>query len=298
MATIRDTIAFIVNHPLNRGHELGALWRFVAWQIGTRLVPGPVVVPFVDNARLLVRRGVTRATGSVFTGLHELGQMAFVLHLLRPDDVLLDVGANVGSYTILGGAEVGCRCLSFEPVASTYRELLGNARLNDVGDRVTCINAALGSSPGHVRISTGLGPMNQVVLDRDSGVIVPVQTRDYQPVGDSRCVVKMDVEGDETEVVAGGHKLLSNPRTLAVVMELGRSGAGYGFDASALHVRRTDWGYTPMKCDPISRALSRGRIDSHNTFIHVRDDRLVRQRLATARRSTARRDRVHGREYS
>lgn len=44
--------------------------------------------------------------------------MALVLHLLRPTDLFIDVGANIGSYTILAGAAVGAKYLSYEPIPS------------------------------------------------------------------------------------------------------------------------------------------------------------------------------------
>ena len=47
--------------------------------------------------------GMTGATGNVYCGLHEFEDMALVLHALRPRDLFVDVGANVGSYTVLGG---------------------------------------------------------------------------------------------------------------------------------------------------------------------------------------------------
>ena len=46
--------------------------------------------------------------------------MALVLHVLRPDDVFVDIGANVGSYTILGGGAAGADCISIEPIPSTF----------------------------------------------------------------------------------------------------------------------------------------------------------------------------------
>jgi hypothetical protein len=98
-----NTLRFIVEHPLNSGKRLASLRRFAAWQIGSRLVPGPVVVEFVGGTRLLVAPGQTGATGNLYAGLHELPEMAFVLHLLRPGDLFVDIGANIGSYTPLVG---------------------------------------------------------------------------------------------------------------------------------------------------------------------------------------------------
>ena len=81
--SILNTLSFLLNHPLSQGRKLATLRRFAAWQIGARLVPGPVACPFANGSSLLVRPGMTGATGNLYVGLHEFADMAFVLHVLR-----------------------------------------------------------------------------------------------------------------------------------------------------------------------------------------------------------------------
>lgn len=107
---------FMLNHPLNQGSIRSTLKRFLYWQLGSRLVMGDVLVPFVDNTLLRVRPGMTGATCNIYVGLHEFEDMAFVLHLLRSGDLFVDIGANIGSYTVLAGGAVGAKCISVEPI--------------------------------------------------------------------------------------------------------------------------------------------------------------------------------------
>ena len=44
-----DILRFVTRHPLNASHKGAAVARFVRWQLGSRLVPGPVLVPFVNG---------------------------------------------------------------------------------------------------------------------------------------------------------------------------------------------------------------------------------------------------------
>ena len=74
------SLIFILRHPLNRRHPGAALARWLRWQLGCRLLPGPAVVPFVNGLCLIVQRGMTGATGNVYCGLHEFEDMALVLH--------------------------------------------------------------------------------------------------------------------------------------------------------------------------------------------------------------------------
>jgi hypothetical protein len=51
--SLLNTLSFLLNHPLSQGRKLATLRRFVAWQIGARLVPGPVACPFANGSWLL-----------------------------------------------------------------------------------------------------------------------------------------------------------------------------------------------------------------------------------------------------
>jgi hypothetical protein len=55
-------------------------------------------------------------TGNLYAGLHEFSEMGFLLHLLRQNDLFVDVGANLGSYTVLASAVCQARNIAFEPV--------------------------------------------------------------------------------------------------------------------------------------------------------------------------------------
>src|SRR6266849_8995171 len=106
------TLAFIVSHPLNQSRPLAALGRFAAWQVASRVCP-EIEFEWIEGAKLIVSRGMTGATGNIYCGLHEFVEMAFLLRLLRPTDLFLDVGANLGSYKILATKVCGARAIAF-----------------------------------------------------------------------------------------------------------------------------------------------------------------------------------------
>lgn len=109
MKNLFRSVRFVWNHPLNRSARFAALGRVIRWQIASRLVPGPIALPFVKDTYLFATRGMTGATGNWYCGLHEYEDMSFVLHTLKPGDLFVDVGANIGSYSVLaaGGGGTG-----------------------------------------------------------------------------------------------------------------------------------------------------------------------------------------------
>src|SRR5258707_13161636 len=130
-----NVVKFVISHPLNRDHKLRSIVRLAKWQIGSRLVPGEVVYHWVNGSKFLVRTGETGLTGNIYVGLHEFSDMGFLLHFLRKGDLFVDVGANVGSYTILACAAVVRRGLAFEPMPSTYWRLVGSVSMSHLYER-------------------------------------------------------------------------------------------------------------------------------------------------------------------
>ena len=151
-----NLLLFVWRHPLNRNGKWAALLRVLRWQLAARLLPGPMGLPFVEDTFLFARRGMTGATGNWYCGLHEVREMAFVLHLLREDDHFLDVGANIGSYTILAGGGVGARVTAVEPIPETFAHLERNVALNGLASQVRTCRLGLSDQTSILRFTTGL----------------------------------------------------------------------------------------------------------------------------------------------
>lgn len=282
-----QTLRFMVNHPLNREKRIAALFRFLKWQIGSRLVPGPVITPFVENTWLIVASGMTGATGNLYCGLHEFTDMGFVLHALRKDDLFIDVGANIGSYTVLASGCCGARSISIEPIPSSYERLCANIRLNDLGALVEAHCIGAGSESAELVFTDCMDTVNHVLARGESNLgsrPVSVRSLDWVLGPLQPTLIKIDVEGYETEVFEGATKALQSSQLLAVLMELNGSGLRYGYDETALHAKMLALGFQGCRYDPIRRSLSavlEGESFSDNR-LYVRDFEGVMARVLDA----------------
>jgi len=285
---IFNTFDFLINHPLCKNNKLEALRRWLYWQIGSRLVSGEVAIKFVDDAKLLVTPGMTGATGNIYCGLHEFEDMSFLLHLLRKDDLFVDVGANIGSYTILAGAVRRAHCIAIEPIPATVRYLQQNINLNGINNLVKVYNMGIGEKPGKLRFTSHLDTMNHVITESaeiTSDIIeIEVTSIDLALSGLSPTLIKIDVEGFEDSVIAGSEKtLLAEPLT-AIIMELNGSGKKYGVDDQSLIKKMLDYGFQAFAYLPFERKLmsvERGNARSGNTLF-IRNIKQVKERLVEA----------------
>lgn len=261
-------LKFISRHPLNRAAPLHAIGRFIRWQVASRLVPGPIYMPFVDGTGLMLRRGMAGATGNWYCGLHDPDEMAFILHALRPDDVFADIGANVGSYTVLAGGVVGATVITAEPLPATFDRLMANIRVNSLEQRVEAHCCGLSDRLGEIEFTVGLDTMNRVASPNESlpTQSVPIVTLDAL-CGDRRpTVIKIDVEGHEMAVLGGAAEVLASPDVQAVLMETNGSGERYGSSDDAIIGRLRDHGFTACRYDWQTRSISPVERGGSNTI--------------------------------
>jgi FkbM family methyltransferase len=148
--------------------------------------------------------------------------------LARPGDVFVDVGANMGYYTIRIGARVGPqgRVYSFEPNPHMFGFLSDNVMINAFEGRSRLFKAAVGAEAGESwfsfeRREPGGGSVHDDRRDVDDELRVPVISLDDtiapdQPVN----LIKIDVEGFEPQVLSGMKGLLARCPDAAVVVEM------------------------------------------------------------------------------
>jgi len=271
-------LKFIWNHPLNANGRLSAIGRFLRWQVGSRLLPGSIALPFVDGYRLFAERGMAGATGNWYCGLHETSEMGFCLHALLPTDYFLDVGANIGSYSVLAGGAVGANVIAIEPIPSTFAHLQRNILLNELGERVRCERIGLSDRATVLRFTDLLDTTNHVLAHGEElqGIEVPVRTLD-DVVGDAvPAIIKIDVEGHELAVLNGASETLADRRCLAILMETNGSGARYGTSDGMLFDIMRRYGFEPYTYAPLTRTLMRGA--GENT-IFIRNFVAVSERI-------------------
>ena len=289
LASLSGTWRFFRQHPLTRDDLGPTFGRYLRWQIGSRVLGHPVLVPFVGDTKLLARSGETSVTGNIYCGLAEFEDMAFVLHLLRADDVFDDIGANIGTYTILG-ALTGAQVVAFEPIPSTFERLRANLRVNGLQDRVRGENVGLGDHADTIRFTASLDTINRVATPDDRGdtVDVPVRRLDDYLADAPPTLIKMDVEGYEIRVLDGARKTLAHSSLQAMIVEVNENGRRFGHAPDDIAERIKSYGFKSCAYDPLTRqlteihgALGAGVADNQ---IFVRDIAWAASRLRDAPR--------------
>ena len=164
---------------------------------------------------------------ALMSGGFEVPETEWLLGRVRPGTTAIDVGANVGMFTVpLGGAAE--HVLAFEPAPSNVERLEDNLRRNGLGN-VSVRAAAVGERAGRLVLHLGDDSMFHSTVEvaerRGTGDELEVEATTLDDAWRAAgtpvvSVLKVDVEGGEPRVLRGASKLLASQRP-ALLLEAG-----------------------------------------------------------------------------
>ena len=225
---------------------------------GTYVGNGRVLVYLETGGRLYVSADdLTLVPELLKTGIYDVPFTRFLHRTLTPNSTFVDVGANVGLFSIIGGylAWTG-QVIAYEPAPALHALLRDNVAANWLNGRVRIRPVAVGRGPGravfgfpvtmHMLGGIDLTPASFAALYPGVEVLeteVEVVCLDDE-LADAGHVdlVKIDVEGGEAEVLRGMRGLVANRRVSRVSLEVRRDAfdrnrAGAGWDDLADELR-------------------------------------------------------------
>lgn len=138
-------------------------------------------------------------------------------------DTFIDIGACIGEYDIWLASQ-GVQCIAFEPV--NYKAIEANIKLNNVQDNIKLFACGLGSKQEKVNFNIMSTVTGSSYIDRnsaDEGSIPIERFDDLIPQmnlsREKNIIVKLDVEGMETEVLEGARQFITTYPNLRVIFE-------------------------------------------------------------------------------
>ena len=204
-------------------------------------------------------------------------ESTFVSNNVTEGTVFLDVGANIGYFSMLAAQQKAGKVLAIEPAPRTYEMLRRNVEHNMLGDIIEPLGVALGCKEHKTKFVCSLGPKNHIEyhienVHRDLPTIeVDVTTLDNllqkRKQIDKVDIIKVDIEGAEYAFLQGAVKTLKTFKPI-VMMEIEEHRL-VKFDATADSIFNfmNDLGYKYLsvgedsitKASTCSEDLKRGR---------------------------------------
>lgn len=151
-----------------------------------------------------------------------------LMSLLREEDTVYDIGANVGVYSILLGKKMGNsgKVFAFEPESESLKKIKENIKLNNL-ENINIIDKALGDSASFANLyisqTTGNFSLENIYeKEAKSESVEVVKGDDFVEKNNLPIpnIVKIDVEGYEYRVLRGLKKSLEKPECRIICCEI------------------------------------------------------------------------------
>jgi len=180
------------------------------------------VIPYDGDSKIHIDTSSFIEWVVFFFGYYEKQIVDLIKKYMPVGGTLVDVGANVGTMTLIG-AKRG-KVYAFEPLPAIAERLEDNVALNGFGERVFIIRSAASDSEGEVRFkeqasndsNRGTGSIRG-----DGNLIVKTTTIDaVVPPTEHVDVIKIDAEGHDARVLIGAQKTIERCKPVLIVEDL------------------------------------------------------------------------------
>lgn len=178
-----------------------------------RMIPERIVLPTGET--LCLNQDDAVVSGALFLGAYETAMTKIFLTRLRPNITFVDVGANLGYYTVLACGKVG-RIIAFEPAGENVAILRRNVEANGAAN-VSVIQSGIGDAVETRRLSLDADNKGKHSLVEGEGkseeIAITTLDRALSDLGIDRVdLIKMDIEGWEAHAFAGMAETLRRGR--------------------------------------------------------------------------------------
>lgn len=189
----------------------------------------------------------------IAAGRWEPQETSLARWLVEPGETVIDVGANVGYYTVLLAREVGPsgKVYAFEPEPVNF-DLLERGVAANAYTNVTAEQLALSDSNGSLKLylaaeNKGDHRIAPAVEDRESIEIRAVPLDEYLPAQERVHFIKVDTQGAEGLIVAGMQRVLAENPDLVLILEFWPEGLkNTGSSADQLLANLAQLGFSEM----------------------------------------------------
>jgi len=245
----------LVDAPYNKKRPLFALRRFIYWKLIRLLKLKNIKYPLWENRALFLNYDSLQSMWIMYNYILDWEEFNLIRNYVQPGDQLLDVGANVGAYSVWMSKFISApgRLHSFEPDAANYQKLENNVAANKIESLINTNQCALSDLDGVLKFTTGLDRLNHIAsMPGDNVVSVPSKKLDsyFNANGISRVTyMKIDVEGFEYTVLKGAHEILSGKRIEIIQLEINDAVQNAGITVDVLLKLLREYDYSLCQYD-------------------------------------------------
>jgi len=273
-------LRWLFSHEICRKHPFRAFWRLIRWEL-LRLTNGQLTYEYDADflITLLPNEGASRLT--YYFGVSEPELFRVYNEFLKPGMTVVDAGANIGLHSLFFSKRVGegGKVYAFEPSSKIFSRLMAHIRDNQLKN-IEALCLALGAKQGTAEVVDNEEDTSRTFLRSDlsdSGETSTVTVETLDLFARFRGLekidfLKVDVEGFESEILAGALQLLTRHAIKVIQVELDERSLGRaGSEKSTVVSLLIKQNYALCHWNSSTRRFERATKESYNSFFVAPD---------------------------
>jgi FkbM family methyltransferase len=250
-----------------------------------RNTPLQTIKNVMGNVKMTVNPSTYMGGQIYWCGFHQLSELIYLKEWLKPNMVVIDIGANQGEFSMLAGKILTHgEVISFEPVTEYFNLLSANKTLNNL-ENITCCQFGLSETNESLPIYTSLAETHQNNIHDGLSTLYKSDERDHlQEVIEIKILdeyltthsinrldlIKIDIEGSELYALKGAKNTIATykPNILIEVSVNNYANAGYTVEDLLLFLN--PFGYEPFKIKrgkPVSIGINELTVEGDYLFV-------------------------------
>lgn len=224
MISFFNTVSIFYRNPFINPNL--AIIRHIFWQLRKIFNLFPCRLRLKNFKIIIKNRDIANGCGGLINamGYYDPNNMYFVDELFSKGvyNVFMDIGANIGIYSLIASYRSRAKVVSIEPHPFTYKLLVENISLNSLNGRIKPYQIAFSNSIAQVYFTDNPGSSVNKIVNEDTKN--PNKIKISTTTGDAFCkqnliipdVIKIDVEGHENSVISGFTDTITNIKIILV----------------------------------------------------------------------------------
>jgi FkbM family methyltransferase len=252
--------------------------RYLHWSWSQRLGKKRLLTEFIDPLHLVVKPTFPTSVKDYIFGLRAFSEMGFLMHFLRKNDFFVDIGANIGTYSLLAAGVSESFVLSFEPDNERREFLKELVDINGLNPLIF-VDPRVVSTKEETLIFSEQSVSKNIYVE--AGVPRSAVSIDSLELEQIPIMIKIDAKGFALEVIQGMRGMLDEDNLRVVLCSFCDS-----IEPELKDLIREiilSKGFKICTYDPLKRSLKEHSELDQQLMLFVRDSEFVEQRLKQAK---------------
>lgn len=232
----------LLNHPLNRNRKRETFLKIIWWKLNQVFFKIPAIIQITKSAKLICYPNSSYGSFVVYANFPEYEEMNFINKTITNGDLVIDVGANIGSESILAASKgKNVKVFAFEPTDSLIPLLKENIAINGFSKRVEIIQKAVSKKNGKIKfVLEAESEINHIasenIEDKNVKIVNCITLDTFVKEKGINYIdfLKVDVEGAELFVFQGAKNCFRENKISIILFELNKKIADFGYKSKEL----------------------------------------------------------------